>query len=85
MNAPLTRQQITSADTYSRALAGTTLPQSLRAQLATLDDAQIVELLGEILDASIASPFRTSDELYDALMPVSAAYRAAYDTLAVQS
>lgn len=51
---------------------------TLRAELAKLDDEQIGDLLGEILEPSINTPFTMGDDLIDAMAPISAAYVAAY-------
>jgi len=44
-----------------------TLPQALIAELEKLDDAQIMELLGHIVDPGKDSPFTTSAYLQDCL------------------
>ena len=53
----------------------------LCAELAKLDDAAILTLLGEIVEPSIHTPFATSEAFDDALTPVTDAYRDAYDHL----
>jgi len=55
-----------------------TLSPTLLAELHKLDDEQIADLLGEILDPSVHCPFDASEGLLDAMAPISAAYRAAY-------
>lgn len=52
-------------------------PDALR-ELKTLNDAEIADLLGEILEPSILTPFNQSEDLMDAMAPISRAYRAAY-------
>jgi hypothetical protein len=59
----------------------------LKAELAKLDQEQILSLLGEIVEPSIHTPFDVdalSDDFMEALDPVTAAYRAAYARLAWQ-
>ena len=55
---------------------------TLRAELGKLDIEQILSLLGEILEPSIHTPFDYDEDFADALIPVIAAYRDAYDDLA---
>lgn len=58
------------------------LPAALRAELAKLDCEQMLELLGEIVQPSIHTPFADmTDEFADALLPVEQAYSAAYKSL----
>lgn len=60
----------------------TALSTTLRAQLAHLDAGQVLELLGEILEPSVNSPFTfDNDAFFDALEPVGAAYIAAFRRL----
>jgi hypothetical protein len=58
-----------------------TLSPTLRAELAKMNDAEILHLLGEIINPSINSPFETSDDLNDELIPVNEAYCEAYRSL----
>jgi hypothetical protein len=52
---------------------------TLRAELAELTDAQIFDLLGEILEPSVNSPFDgQSEDLSEALEPITAAYCDAF-------
>jgi len=60
-----------------------TLPQTLIAELEKLDDAQIFELLGHIVDPGKDSPFTISPYLQDCLMDMSDSYGIArYEYLA---
>lgn len=78
----LTPAEIGAAD--RRAVQfGSHLPPAFRAEAWKLNDAQIAELIGELLDMSAASPFQQmGEELFEALAPVGAAYRAAYGEIA---
>jgi hypothetical protein len=61
----------------------TKLNPALRAELAKLDAEQVFELLGEIVQPSIGTPFTVEDDAFtDALAPIEAAYDAAYKGLA---
>lgn len=55
-----------------------TLSAQTRAELAMLDDAAIFSLLGDILDPGTSSPFDMSDDMADALLPITEAYRDAF-------
>ena len=55
---------------------------ALRAELGKLDETGILDLLGEILEPSIISPFDYSEDFADALIPAIKAYHAAYKDLA---
>lgn len=86
MSAPLTAEQIRRADAYSRALAEAGAPLTrIYAELKHLTPVERFDLLGELLEPSLHGPFQGAawcqeeDDLYDALMPVIAAYRRAYD------
>ena len=60
------------------------LSPTLRAELAKLDAAGIIDLLGEILEPSIKSPITVCDDAFDdALHPVKCAFIDAYDALTV--
>lgn len=64
------------------------LTTTLRNELAKLDPAGILELLGEIVEPSIKSPFDAaafSDDFDDALHPVKCTYIDAYDALVAAS
>ena len=64
------------------AYPATRLNPLLRAQLAQIDAGQVLELLGEILEPSVNSPFTLdNDAFFDALEPVGAAYIAAFRRL----
>lgn len=57
----------------------TKLNAVLRAELAKLDAEQMLELLGEIVQPSIDTPFAVEDDAFtDALLPVEQAYSAAF-------
>lgn len=59
------------------------LPAALRAELAKLDAEQVLDLLGEIVQPSIDTPFTVEDDAFmGALAPIEAAYDAAYEGLA---
>lgn len=56
------------------------LPIQLVEQLERLTDGQRLTLLGGLLDMPGASTYEfASDDVMDELLPVSKAYRAAYD------
>jgi hypothetical protein len=56
--------------------------EAFRAYIRQLDDAETVELLGWLLDTGINDPCPDmSEDLIDALMPVSEAFRKSYDAL----
>ena len=60
----------------------TKLPLALRNELAKLDAEQVLELLGEIVQPSIATPFADLPEDFaDALLPVEQAYSGAFASL----
>lgn len=48
---------------------------------AKLGDAEAFKALGDILDAGVGSRFDLSDEMLDALIPLSNAYRTAFGEL----
>lgn len=60
---------------------------ALRDELGKLDREQLLQLLGEIVEPSIHTPFDAyaqSEDFMDELEPITAAYRAAYARLAWQ-
>ena len=57
------------------------LPTALCAELAKLTEAQVLTLLGEIVEPSFHTPFRTDEEFDEALAPITEAYRGAYNRL----
>ena len=57
------------------------LPTALCAELAKLTDAQVVTLLGEIVEPSIDGPFRVEEDFLEELEPVADAYCKAYARL----
>ena len=62
--------------------APTTFSPALRAELGKLDVAQILSLLGEIVEPSIHTPFDYDEDFQETLSPVTDAYRDAYKSLA---
>jgi hypothetical protein len=63
------------------------LSPALVAELGKLNRAQLLDLLGEIVEPSIHTPFADdaqSEDFLEELEPVTAAYRAAYARLAWQ-
>ena len=53
----------------------------LRAELAKLDDAQILALLGEIVEPSQGGPICTKDDFHEELTSIRDAYSKAYKGL----
>lgn len=65
--------------------AASELSPTLRAELGKLNEAQILNLLGEIVEPSWQTPFDINyldEQFQDALLPVEKAYQAAYPQLA---
>ena len=61
--------------------APTTFSPALRAELGKLDVAQILDLLGEIVEPSIYTPFDYDEDFQETLSPVTDAYRETYSRL----
>lgn len=62
--------------------APATFSPALRAELGKLDVAQILSLLGEIVEPSIYTPFDYDEDFQEGLGPVTSAYQDAYKSLA---